>query len=657
MIRNQEALVLLLDVSPPMHNFLPEVEKLCFMLLQKKLIYNKKDLVGIVLFGTKVTKNELTKKVGGYKYVLVSQDIKVVDGDLVEAVRELPRGTFAGDFLDAIVVGMDMLIKKFLLTKRGKIKKRLCLITSALCPTKGPYKGAKEDEIGTIAEQMTAHGIRLECIVARGRLSGNMNMRIMEENDLLLKLFSKKTIAKTVYVESPTSLLGALRTRNVAPVTIFRGDLELSPKMEIKVWVYKKSAEELPVLKLYSDEAPPTDKFATHEVRVNLQYKSVEDPTKVVPLTQRIQGYSYGPQVVPISSAEWEAVKFEPEKGVKLLGFTDASNIMRHYYKKDVNIFIAEPGNTKAILAVSALARAMKEMNKVAILRCVWRRKQRNVIIGILTPNVSEKDSVPNEEQQEAADDLVQMLYLAPFGREESLLPDVTPNPVLERFYRYLELKSKKPYAAVPPVDKTLKTITEPDPKLLAQNKSIIDEFKRRFELKQNPKLKKSTRDRQSGVKEEANIGESSDAGAINSVENTSVITMVKKIGDSTPIQDFEAMMSHRESPEWVGKAIKEMKNKIFDLVQNSNERDNHLKALDCLVAFRKGCILEQKPTEFNNFLLHIYKFCKYHNLNSFCESLASNEIMLIPKTEVTDSEVTEDGARNFMVKKEPILE
>ncbi|CBI38851.3 unnamed protein product, partial [Vitis vinifera] len=655
---------------------------------RRHLIYNKKDLVGIVLFGTKVTKNELTKKVGGYKYVLVSQDIKVVDGDLVEAVRELPRGTFAGDFLDAIVVGMDMLIKKFLLTKRGKIKKRLCLITSALCPTKGPYKGAKEDEIGTIAEQMTAHGIRLECIVARGRLSGNMNMRIMEENDLLLKLFSKKTIAKTVYVESPTSLLGALRTRNVAPVTIFRGDLELSPKMEIKVWVYKKSAEELPVLKLYSDEAPPTDKFATHEVRVNLQYKSVEDPTKVVPLTQRIQGYSYGPQVVPISSAEWEAVKFEPEKGVKLLGFTDASNIMRHYYKKDVNIFIAEPGNTKAILAVSALARAMKEMNKVAILRCVWRRKQRNVIIGILTPNVSEKDSVPdsfyfnvlpyaedvqefqfpsfsnlplswqpNEEQQEAADDLVQMLYLAPFGREESLLPDVTPNPVLERFYRYLELKSKKPYAAVPPVDKTLKTITEPDPKLLAQNKSIIDEFKRRFELKQNPKLKKSTRDRQSGVKEEANIGESSDAGAINSVENTSVITMVKKIGDSTPIQDFEAMMSHRESPEWVGKAIKEMKNKIFDLVQNSNERDNHLKALDCLVAFRKGCILEQKPTEFNNFLLHIYKFCKYHNLNSFCESLASNEIMLIPKTEVTDSEVTEDGARNFMVKKEPILE
>ena len=135
--------------------------------------------------------------------------------------------------LDAIVVGMDMLIKKFGSTNKGK--KRLCLITSALCPIKDPYEGTKEDQIGTIAEQMSAHGMKLECIVARGRLSGNVDMRIMDENDLLLKLFSTKTTAKTLYVETPTSLLGALRTRSIAPVTIFRGDLELSPKMRIKV--------------------------------------------------------------------------------------------------------------------------------------------------------------------------------------------------------------------------------------------------------------------------------------------------------------------------------------------------------------------------------------------------------------------------------------
>lgn len=61
-----------------------------------------------------------------------------------------------------------------------------------------------------------------------------------------------------------------------------------------------------------------------------------------------------------------------------------------------------------------------------------------------------------------------------------------------------------------------------------------------------------------------------------------------------TPVQDFEAMMSRRDSPDWVSKAMKNMKNKIFDLVENSYEGDNYPKAVELLVALRKGCILEQ---------------------------------------------------------------
>ena len=66
----------------------------------------------------------------------------------------------------------------------------------------------------------------------------------------------------------------------------------------------------------------------------------------------------------------------------------------RHYYMKDVYLFIAEPGNTRAILAASAIARAMEEMNKVAILRCVWRQGQQNVVVGVLTPNISQSDKL-----------------------------------------------------------------------------------------------------------------------------------------------------------------------------------------------------------------------------------------------------------------------
>ena len=135
--------------------------------------------------------------------------------------------------LDAIVVGMDMLIKKFGPTNKGK--KRLCLIPHALHPIKDPYEGTKEDQVSTIASQMMAQGMKMDCVIARLTQNMEANKRIMEENDLLLRVFSNKSSSKTVYVESPTKLLGALRTRNISPVTIYRGDLELSPKLNIKV--------------------------------------------------------------------------------------------------------------------------------------------------------------------------------------------------------------------------------------------------------------------------------------------------------------------------------------------------------------------------------------------------------------------------------------
>lgn len=76
-------------------------------------------------------------------------------------------------------------------------------------------------------------------------------------------------------------------------------------------------------------------------------------------------------------------------------------------------------------------------------------------------------------------------------------------------------------------------------------------------------------------------------------VGSTSAVK-VETIGELTAVQDFEAMISRRDSPEWVSKAIFGMKNKVLDLVENSYEGDNYPKALECLVALRKGCVIEQ---------------------------------------------------------------
>lgn len=43
------------------------------------------------------TDNDLAKEIGGYKHLVVLQQLKVVDGDAVQCLDNLPRGTANGD--------------------------------------------------------------------------------------------------------------------------------------------------------------------------------------------------------------------------------------------------------------------------------------------------------------------------------------------------------------------------------------------------------------------------------------------------------------------------------------------------------------------------------------------------------------------------------
>ncbi|KAL3038391.1 hypothetical protein AAZX31_01G130900 [Glycine max] len=64
--------------------------------------------------------------------------------------------------------------------------------------------------------------------------------------------------------------------------------------------------------------------------------------------------------------------------------------------------------------------------------------------LGVLTPNLSNRENIhdsfyinPNGQQLEAAANLIKTLDLAPHGQEEVLLPDLTPNPVLEKDLKF----------------------------------------------------------------------------------------------------------------------------------------------------------------------------------------------------------------------------
>lgn len=81
-------------------------------------------------------------------------------------------------------------------------------------------------------------------------------------------------------------------------------------------------------------------------------------------------------------------------------------------------------------------------------------------------------------------------------------------------------------------------------------------------------------------------------------------------VGDANPIQDFEAMISRRDKTDWTEKAITQMKNLIMKLVENCTDEGD--KALECVLALRKGCVLEQVSSLFSLSAFALKPFSKF---------------------------------------------
>ncbi|BBN01732.1 ATP-dependent DNA helicase 2 subunit 2 [Marchantia polymorpha subsp. ruderalis] len=685
MARNKETLILLVDIGPSMHPHLDYAARAISALVQRKIVHNKHDEVGLVFFGANDTDNELSSELGGYEDIVVLRPIAVVSEELAQAVDQFSKEYGTSDFMDAMVVAMDLIVKKCAAGSKGN--KRIYLITDGESPVKEPEEGTKSEQVELLRNQLQMHNIILDAVVIRLKgENGALESKASQENEFLLRSFADGTMGDLVLVESYTTLLGAVKSRSVSPTTLYRGDLELTPNMSIKVWVYKKvSSERMPTLRIYSDKAPLLDTTATHEVKFDIEYKSSVDLDVSIAPEQRIKAYKYGPQYVPISSKEEEALKFRTEKGLKVVGFTDKSNVPRHYFMKETNVFVPELRNTRSTLAISCLARAMEAEGKVAIVRCVWRAGQANVALGVLTPCLGSDDSVadcfyfnnipfsedlrefafasfkdrpstqqPTRLQQEAADALVQMMDLVPYPGQEFLMPERTVNPVLQRFYSFLHLKSVNPEAAVPPLDKALQIIIQPEERFIQKVDFMLQTFKEQFQLIRSTQTEKGGRkfwkDRL-GENEAALPGED-----LLQIEDGKPLTFefltgkkVEQVGSLNPVEDFEALLARRDSDQWVTKAIKGMKKIITDLLNSAYNGNTYEKAVTCLIALRRGCVIQEEPSDFNTFLEEISNRCRGKRQNDFWELVTAKNLTLISKDETPDSDVTQEEAASFL--------
>ncbi|XP_036028902.1 X-ray repair cross-complementing protein 5 [Onychomys torridus] len=157
---NKAAVVLCMDVGVAMGNSFPgeespfeQAKKVMTMFVQRQVFSESKDEIALVLFGTDSTDNALAGE-DQYQNITVRRHLMLPDFDLLEDIgSKIQLGSRQADFLDALIVCMDLIQRETIGKKFGK--KHIEVFTDLSSPF-------SQDQLDVIICNLKKSGISLQ---------------------------------------------------------------------------------------------------------------------------------------------------------------------------------------------------------------------------------------------------------------------------------------------------------------------------------------------------------------------------------------------------------------------------------------------------------------------------------------------------------------
>jgi len=270
----------------------------------------------------------------------------------------------------------------------------MLLITDAKSKLK--EDGNDEDEdLNLIESQILSSGVIIHAVII-----GEKNVvcsKIQEENLKFFQSLTKLTGGELVEVEElgdvyPFLLCGlGMGTKPQNRKVTF----EISNELRIPcVFWSKVKKTTLPPLKKrvaakIGQRAVEDMKSTEHGLAIDRSYRNPLDPDEILSVEDRVKGYKYGPQYIPMSFVDEAALKLPPggEPVVRLLGFLPMDKVARHHYLEGTVVLQAVGDQPSAQAALTALAGAMRNLQRVALVRFVKSGSSDPVLATLVPPD------------------------------------------------------------------------------------------------------------------------------------------------------------------------------------------------------------------------------------------------------------------------------
>ncbi|XP_074047520.1 X-ray repair cross-complementing protein 5 isoform X4 [Macrotis lagotis] len=706
---NKAAVVLCLDVSFNMMNSCPgeessfeQAKKVMTMFLQRQVFAENKDEIALVLFGTDNTKNDLATG-DQYQNITVHRHLMLPDFELLEDIQNsIQLGSRQADFLDALVVCMDVIQKETVGKKfeRKHIevftdlsspysKDQLDIIISNLKQSDIslqfflPFPIDREDEAGD-ADDSSFYSERHKPSLPQKELTEQQKEGVSVVKDIMMTLEGEDGLNEIYSFRDSLRQLCVFKKIEKRPMP-WPCQLTIGSNLSIRIVAYKSVTQER-VKKSWTVVDART--LRKEDIQKETVYCLNDDDETEIPKEDTIQGFRYGSDIIPFSKVDEEQMKYKSEgKCFSVLGFCRSSQVQRKFFMGNqvLKVFAAKDDEAAAV-AFSSLVHALDDLDMVAIVRYAYDRRS-NPQVGVAFPFVKQayeclvyvqlpymedlrqylfsslrnnKKCTPTEAQLSAVDALIDSMSLVNKDDvDEDTIEDMfqtskIPNPQFQRLFQCLLHRALHPSDPLPPIQEHIWDMLDPPKEVAAKCQAPLSKIKTLFPLTETIKKKNqiTAQDvfqdhREDGpVSKKAKTEEGEDNFSISNLAEGNITS----VGSVNPAENFRVLVRRKNAN------FKEVSCQLIHHIDQFLETKGlqyYMKSLDCIKAFREEAIQLSEDQNFNNYLQTLRDKVEDKALHDFWNIVVQDGITLITKDESPGSSVTTEEAKKFLAPKE----
>ncbi|KPJ02457.1 X-ray repair cross-complementing protein 5 [Papilio xuthus] len=591
-------------------------------IIERKIMSQGKDLLGILLLGSKKSKNNLAEQCpGDFKRIELFIDLETPSWKMI---RDLPTAptTAKGDWFDALIVAADYFKNCFSGYKTQN--RRIILMTNFESSSKldesqfeRVLNGFKEEDfqVDVIGYDIYTDTYKYDDVgYIRRLVDGTNGVSALFDDTMRYLVFHKR--------------------RHINPMP-WNVDLCIGPNIKIPVSSYIRIKDES-VVKSWTKAVrdPVTGSASTTEAASKKTWYINPENKDVIKSPELIKGFHYGQELIPFLDVDKTLLYNSGSKSLTVYGFTDAKRVQWHNLNGDgLSYIFGRKGDKKAQEAVRILVECLMESNLVGIVRRVYNNgnaPRMYVLMPVIDSNdyvclsmagICFKEEIKymafpqiekvtcNKEQVDAFKDLIKAMdltnaYNDDYDDNEAFPIAETISPSIQYVLDCIAFRAMNPGKPLPPPRKDIMMLFKV-PELIEKNTvDIVDKLKTLFVLK---KVEVKKRNKQVVANNDEMVSSSkTDESIVNDLPKvdlpvSSKSVKIKSIGTVDPVNDYKAL---KELGKPKKDLISEMTNAIESLF-HSNLDGHCTKALDAMKVLRTESIVGD-PSDYNNWLRNL---------------------------------------------------